>query len=157
MTHKEHHLLVINVGSASTKVGWFSGRGHAVLETIRYSSEALASYNRSVTAFPPGGRFLILATTGSAWKISISSSVAADWGNRRPPALTGSTRICAGISWKVNTECIPQPWGRPWPWTLRKDMACRPSSSTRRARMNFSLLREYPGSPKLRERAPSTL
>ena len=42
--NKEHHLLVINVGSTSTKVGWFSGRDHAVLETIRYSSEALASY-----------------------------------------------------------------------------------------------------------------
>ena len=44
MMNKEHHLLVINVGSTSTKVGWFSGRDHAVLETIRYSSEALASY-----------------------------------------------------------------------------------------------------------------
>ncbi|MGA3207809.1 MAG: butyrate kinase [Syntrophales bacterium] len=42
--HREHHLLVINVGSTSTKVGWFSGRNNAVLETIRYSSEALASY-----------------------------------------------------------------------------------------------------------------
>jgi len=44
MMNKEHHLLVINVGSTSTKVGWFSGRDHAVLETIRYSSEELASY-----------------------------------------------------------------------------------------------------------------
>ena len=44
MMKKEHHLLVINVGSTSTKVGWFSGRDDAVLETIRYSSEALASY-----------------------------------------------------------------------------------------------------------------
>ena len=42
--HKEHRLLVINVGSTSTKVGWFSGRDHAVLETIRYSTEALAPY-----------------------------------------------------------------------------------------------------------------
>ncbi len=41
---KEHHLLVINVGSTSTKVGWFSSRDDAVLETIRYSSEALSSY-----------------------------------------------------------------------------------------------------------------
>src|SRR5512136_2796972 len=44
MTDKEHRLLVINVGSTSTKVGWFSGKDNAVLETIRYSSEALASY-----------------------------------------------------------------------------------------------------------------
>lgn len=44
MMNKEHRLLVINVGSTSTKIGWFSGRDHAVLETIRYTSEALASY-----------------------------------------------------------------------------------------------------------------
>ncbi len=44
MMDKEHHLLVINVGSTSTKVGWFSGRDHAILETVRYSSEDLASY-----------------------------------------------------------------------------------------------------------------
>jgi len=41
---KRHNLLVINVGSTSTKVGWFSGGDNAVQETIRYSSETLASY-----------------------------------------------------------------------------------------------------------------
>jgi butyrate kinase len=44
MMNKEHRLLVINVGSTSTKVGWFSGGDNAILETIRYSAEALASY-----------------------------------------------------------------------------------------------------------------
>jgi butyrate kinase len=41
---KEHRLIVINVGSTSTKMGLFSDRDHEVSETIRYSSEALASY-----------------------------------------------------------------------------------------------------------------
>jgi len=45
--HKEHHLLVINVGSTSTKVAFFKGKDPAVLETIRYSSEELASYSLS--------------------------------------------------------------------------------------------------------------
>lgn len=43
--HKEHRLLVINVGSTSTKVAWFKGKDLIVLETIRYSSENLAPYS----------------------------------------------------------------------------------------------------------------
>ena len=50
--HKEHRLLVINVGSTSTKVGWFSGRDHAVIETIRYSTEALAPYKSICEQLP---------------------------------------------------------------------------------------------------------
>ncbi|MGZ6225476.1 MAG: butyrate kinase, partial [Syntrophales bacterium] len=49
---EEHHLLVINVGSTSTKVGWFSGRERAVLETIRYSSEALAPHKSIAEQLP---------------------------------------------------------------------------------------------------------
>src|SRR5512139_1313558 len=43
--HEEHRLLVINVGSTSTKVAWFRGSDPLVLETIRYSSEDLARYS----------------------------------------------------------------------------------------------------------------
>jgi butyrate kinase len=43
--HKEHHLLVINLGSTSTKVAWFKGNAPIILETIRYSSEDLAPYS----------------------------------------------------------------------------------------------------------------
>jgi len=42
---REHRLLVINVGSTSTKVACFKGGEPAALETIRYSSEALASFS----------------------------------------------------------------------------------------------------------------
>jgi butyrate kinase len=42
--HKEHHLLVINVGSTSTKVAWFRGDDCMDVETIRYSSEDLSRY-----------------------------------------------------------------------------------------------------------------
>jgi butyrate kinase len=42
--HKEHRLLVINVGSTSTKVAWFKGNDLMDLETIRYSSEDLTRY-----------------------------------------------------------------------------------------------------------------
>lgn len=42
---KEHRLLVINVGSTSTKVACFKGEEPVALETIRYSSEALASFS----------------------------------------------------------------------------------------------------------------
>jgi len=42
---KEHRLLVINVGSTSTKVACFKGGEPVALETIRYSSEALASFS----------------------------------------------------------------------------------------------------------------
>jgi butyrate kinase len=42
---REHHLLVINVGSTSTKVACFKGGEPAALETIRYSSEALAPFS----------------------------------------------------------------------------------------------------------------
>ena len=43
--HEEHRLLVINVGSTSTKVAWFKGNDLIVLETIRYSSEELGRYS----------------------------------------------------------------------------------------------------------------
>ena len=43
--HKEHRLLVINVGSTSTKVAWFKGNDLMDLETIRYSSEDLSRYS----------------------------------------------------------------------------------------------------------------
>jgi len=42
---EEHRLLVINVGSTSTKVAWFKGNDLIVLETIRYGSEDLAGYS----------------------------------------------------------------------------------------------------------------
>jgi butyrate kinase len=41
----EPYLLVINLGSTSTKVAWFKGSVPIVLETIRYSAEDLASYS----------------------------------------------------------------------------------------------------------------
>jgi butyrate kinase len=40
----EPYLLVINVGSTSTKVAWFKGNVSIVVETILYSSEDLAPY-----------------------------------------------------------------------------------------------------------------
>ena len=40
--HEEHRLLVINVGSTSTKVAGFKGNNLTLLRTIRYSSEDLA-------------------------------------------------------------------------------------------------------------------
>jgi len=42
---KDYHLLVINVGSTSTKVAWFRGREPVILETIRYESKDLASFS----------------------------------------------------------------------------------------------------------------
>ncbi|HBL22798.1 MAG TPA: butyrate kinase [Deltaproteobacteria bacterium] len=42
--HKEYRLLVINVGSTSTKVAWFRGNDCMDVETIRYSSEDLTRY-----------------------------------------------------------------------------------------------------------------
>ncbi len=41
---EKHRLLVINVGSTSTKVACFKGKDPLVLETIRYSSEDLAPF-----------------------------------------------------------------------------------------------------------------
>lgn len=41
---KEHRLLVINVGSTSTKAACFRGKDPVALETIRYSSEDLAPF-----------------------------------------------------------------------------------------------------------------
>jgi butyrate kinase len=45
MMHKEHRLLVINVGSTSTKVAWFKENAPIILETIRYSGEDLSRYS----------------------------------------------------------------------------------------------------------------
>lgn len=42
---KKHGLLVINVGSTSTKVAFFRGSNPEILENIRYSSEDLAPYS----------------------------------------------------------------------------------------------------------------
>ena len=42
--YKEYRLLVINVGSTSTKVAWFRGNDCMDVETIRYSSEDLTRY-----------------------------------------------------------------------------------------------------------------
>jgi len=44
MADKEHQLLVINVGSTSTKVAWFKGGKQAALENIRYQSADLAGF-----------------------------------------------------------------------------------------------------------------
>jgi butyrate kinase len=52
MINKKYRLLVINVGSTSTKVGSFSGRDHAVLETIRYSGEVLAPFKTLAEQLP---------------------------------------------------------------------------------------------------------
>jgi butyrate kinase len=41
---KEYRLLVINVGSTSTKVAWFRGNDCMDVETIRYSSKDLTRY-----------------------------------------------------------------------------------------------------------------
>jgi len=49
---KEHRLLVINVGSTSTKVAWFRGEDPVVVETIRYRSEDLAPYSSLVEQLP---------------------------------------------------------------------------------------------------------
>ncbi|HPL67564.1 MAG TPA: butyrate kinase [Smithellaceae bacterium] len=43
--HKEYRLLIINVGSTSTKVAWFKENAPLILETIRYDSEDLARYS----------------------------------------------------------------------------------------------------------------
>ena len=42
---KEWRLLIINVGSTSTKVAWFKGNSPVIIETIRYGSEDLARYS----------------------------------------------------------------------------------------------------------------
>jgi len=39
---EEYRLLVINVGSTSTKVAYFRGKDAAAQETIRYRAEDLA-------------------------------------------------------------------------------------------------------------------
>jgi len=44
MAEKVHQLLVINVGSTSTKVAWFRGGEQTALENIRYRSEDLAAF-----------------------------------------------------------------------------------------------------------------
>ncbi len=44
MANKEHQLLVINVGSTSTKVAWFKGGKQVALENIRYQSAALSGF-----------------------------------------------------------------------------------------------------------------
>jgi len=44
MDNKIRQLLVINVGSTSTKVAWFRGGEQAALENIRYRSEDLAAF-----------------------------------------------------------------------------------------------------------------
>ena len=46
--HKEYRLLVINVGSTSTKVAWYRGNDCMDAETIRYSNEDLTRYASSV-------------------------------------------------------------------------------------------------------------
>jgi butyrate kinase len=49
---KERRLLVINVGSTSTKVAWFKEKDLLVLETIRYSSADLAPYTSLSAQLP---------------------------------------------------------------------------------------------------------
>jgi butyrate kinase len=49
---KKHGLLVINVGSTSTKVAFFRGQNPEILETIKYSSEDLAPYSTLSAQLP---------------------------------------------------------------------------------------------------------
>ena len=42
---KEHRLLIINVGSTSTKVAYFRGKDPAALENIRYRAEDLVRFS----------------------------------------------------------------------------------------------------------------
>jgi len=50
--NKRNRLLVINVGSTSTKVGWFLGMEQSILETIRYSGEDLAPFKAITEQLP---------------------------------------------------------------------------------------------------------
>jgi len=50
--NNENRLLVINVGSTSTKVAFFRGREPVVLENIRYSSEDLARFSSLAEQLP---------------------------------------------------------------------------------------------------------
>lgn len=43
--NKEHRLLVINVGSTSTKAAFFQETTPVVSETIMYNKEALSGYS----------------------------------------------------------------------------------------------------------------
>lgn len=43
--HKKYCILVINVGSTSTKVAWYEGSDLSITETIRYRSEDLGRYS----------------------------------------------------------------------------------------------------------------
>ena len=52
LMNKRNRLLVINVGSTSTKVGWFLGMEQSVLETIRYSGEDLAPFKAITEQLP---------------------------------------------------------------------------------------------------------
>lgn len=52
MMVEQPRLLVINVGSTSTKVAFFRGKDPSVLENIRYSSEDLAPYSSLSAQLP---------------------------------------------------------------------------------------------------------
>jgi butyrate kinase len=49
---EEYHLLVLNVGSTSTKVACFKGREPVALESIRYSNDDLAPYSSLSAQLP---------------------------------------------------------------------------------------------------------
>jgi len=49
---KEHRLLIINVGSTSTKVAYFRGKNPAALENIRYRAEDLVRFSSPEEQLP---------------------------------------------------------------------------------------------------------
>ena len=57
--HREYCMLVINVGSTSTKVAWYQGNDPVVTETIRYRSEDLGRYSSLSEQLPLRERDLL--------------------------------------------------------------------------------------------------
>src|SRR5512136_2091979 len=100
MTDKEHRLLVINVGSTSTKVGWFSGKDNAVLETIRYSSEALASYKSISEQLPRREEYVLEFLARNGISLTEIDMIVSRGGLGKPApagAYTIDERMCTDL------------------------------------------------------------
>ena len=82
--HREYCMLVINVGSTSTKVAWYQGNDSVVTETIRYRSEDLGRYSSLSEQLPLRERDLLEFLKKNGIKIEGADMIVSRGGLGRP-------------------------------------------------------------------------
>ncbi len=96
MADQKHQLLVINVGSTSTKVAWFKGGEQAALKNIRYQSTELAAFATLAEQLPLRERDVLKFVERNGIRMEALDMIISRGGLGKP-APAGAYRIDAAM------------------------------------------------------------